>query len=200
LTTPKFVTVATALLLLVHVPPVVGDNVVVPLTQITLGPVMFPTGQELIITARVGNDIHPPILVKVKVADPTDNPVTIPSLLTLAILVLLLDQVPPVVGDNLVVPFMQIEFAPVILTVGAALTVTAEVGNEAHPPALVKIKVADPGDIPLTTPELLTLAITELLLDHVPPVVGDSTVVELIQITLGPVTFTAAPALTVIVL
>jgi len=179
---------------------VVGDNVVVPLTQITLGPVIFPTGQELIVTARVGNDIHPPVFVKVKVADPTDSPVTLPSLLTVAILVLLLDHVPPVVGDNVVVPLMQIEFAPVIFTDGAPVTVTAEVGNEAQLPALVKVKVAAPGDIPLTTPELLTLAMAELLLDQVPPVVGDNVVVELIQIILGPVTFTTAPELTVTVL
>lgn len=137
MTTPEFVTVATAVLLLVHVPPVVGDNVVVPLIQIALGPVILPTGQELTVIARVGNDIQPPVFVKVKVADPTDNPVTIPSLLTLATFVLLLDHVPPLVGDNLVVPLIQIELDPVTLTTGILLTVTAGVANEEQVPVLV---------------------------------------------------------------
>ena len=49
-TTPALVTVANAVLLLVHVPPVVGDKVVVAPTHIAFAPVMLTTGLALIVT------------------------------------------------------------------------------------------------------------------------------------------------------
>ena len=67
------------------------------------------------------------VCVKVKVTVPAATPVTAPALVTVAIELLLLVQVPPVVGDNVVVLFgppAQIELAPVILTTGKAFTVT----------------------------------------------------------------------------
>ena len=67
------------------------------------------------------------VFVKVKVAVPFDNPLTSPALVTLATVGLLLTHVPPVVGDNCVVAYTQIEFEPVIETVGNAFTVTCDV-------------------------------------------------------------------------
>jgi len=49
-TTPAEVTVATDGLLLTHVPPVVGDRVVVAPTQIGLLPVMLTVGNGLTVT------------------------------------------------------------------------------------------------------------------------------------------------------
>jgi len=43
-TTPSLLTVATALLLLVHIPPELGDKVVVVSAQIALGPDTETTG------------------------------------------------------------------------------------------------------------------------------------------------------------
>jgi hypothetical protein len=52
-TTPAFVTVATALLLLLHVPPVLGNNVVVDPAQIVELPVMLTVGVVFTVTAEV---------------------------------------------------------------------------------------------------------------------------------------------------
>ena len=58
---------------------------------------------------------------------PPDIPVTTPALVTVATTGLLLTHVPPVVGDNCVVAFTQIELEPVIETVGKAFTITCDV-------------------------------------------------------------------------
>jgi hypothetical protein len=55
-TTPAFVTVATDVLLLVHVPPVVGFNVVVDPTHIEEAPVMLTVGFALIVNGAVASD------------------------------------------------------------------------------------------------------------------------------------------------
>lgn len=137
-TTPAFVTVATALLLLVQVPPEVGDNVVVTPTQTVLAPVMLTTGRSVTETAGVGADIQPVLVsVKVKVADPAVTPVTTPAFVTVATAGLLLTQVPPDVGDRVVVEPTQMLLAPVMLTVGKGSTVTGDVGKEAHPVAVL---------------------------------------------------------------
>jgi hypothetical protein len=67
------------------------------------------------------------VFVKVKVGAPAATPVTTPALVTVAKAVLLLAHVPPVVGDKLVVTPTHIAVAPVIETVGKALTVTVGV-------------------------------------------------------------------------
>jgi hypothetical protein len=197
ITTPELFTVATAGLLLDHVPAAVGDNEVVPPIQTELDPVILTTGLALTVTAGVANEEQVPVLVYVKVADPTEIPFTTPEFVTVATALLLLVHIPPVVGDNVVVPSIQIALGPVILPTGQELTVTARVANEVHPPVLVKVKVADPTDNPVTVPSLLTVAILVLLLDHVPSVVGDNLVVPLIQIELDPVTLTTGILLTV---
>jgi hypothetical protein len=60
------------------------------------------------------------LLVKVNVAVPAPTPVTSPSLFTDATEGLLLTHVPPLVGDNVVVPPTQIVVLPVMATDGFA--------------------------------------------------------------------------------
>ncbi|MNE04046.1 hypothetical protein D3C87_1040970 [compost metagenome] len=189
---------ATALLLLVQVPPVVGDKVVVPLTHILLGPVIVACGQSLIVTAEVGTEVHPSVFAKTNVAFPGDIPLTTPALLTVAIAELLLVHVPPEVGESVVVPFTQITLVPVIRTAVFAFTLTAGLGKDAHPPVLVKVNVAVPGETPFTTPAFVTVATALLLLVHVPPELGDNVVVSFTHIVLAPKISVFAIALTVI--
>lgn len=198
LTTPALVTVAIAGLLLVQVPPLVGDKVVDEPIQMVDEPVTETTGSPFTVTAGVGAEAQPvAVLVKVKVAEPADKPVTTPPLVTLATPGALLLQVPPVVGESVVIDPTQILFTPVILTTGAAFTVTGEVGTDAQPVSeLVKIKVTEPADTPVTTPALVTVAMAGLLLAHVPPVVGDSVVVDPTQILVAPVILAVGRALT----
>jgi hypothetical protein len=63
-TNPLLVTVATALLLLAHVPPVAGLNVVVEPTQIVLPPVILTVGFALTVNGVVAKELHP-VLVNV---------------------------------------------------------------------------------------------------------------------------------------
>ena len=60
------------------------------------------------------------VLVKVKVALPAATPVTTPALVTVAFVTSLLAQVPPAVGDKVVVAPTQILLLPVMLTTGNA--------------------------------------------------------------------------------
>lgn len=61
------------------------------------------------------------------VAVPADTPVTTPALDTVATAGALLAQVPPEVGDNVVVLPAQMVFGPVILVGVSAFTVTLAV-------------------------------------------------------------------------
>ena len=63
--------------------------------------------------------------MKVKVTLPAATPVTSPALVTVALVASLLVQVPPVVGDKVMVPPMQTDDPA--LTAGKELTVTDEV-------------------------------------------------------------------------
>jgi hypothetical protein len=179
-TTPELFTVAIELLLLAHVPPVEGNKVVVLPTHMEEEPEIPTAGIAFMVIVAVGFEAHPvEVFVKVNVADPAADPVTRPALVTDATPELLLTQVPPDVGDKVVVEPTHIELAPVILTVGFAITVTAFVGFDTQPVAvLVKVNVADPAVRAVTSPALVTLATAALLLTHVPPVVGDNVVVE----------------------
>lgn len=109
---------------------------------------------------------------------------------------------PPVTGATakVVVEPTHIAFKPVILTTGLFFMVTGFVGSELQPVAVsVKTKVTEPTAIPVTNPELLTVAIEALLLAHVPPVVGDNCVVKPAQISSAPEIETVGLAVTVIV-
>lgn len=130
---------------------------------------------------------------------PADTPVTTPAFVTVATLAFVLTQVPPVVGDKVVVKTTHTLVFPVILTTGIAFTVTAAVGAEIQPVAvLVKVKVAVPAATPVTTPLLETVATAGLLLVQVPPDEGDKPVVTPTQMLLGPLIPTVGKALTVI--
>ena len=71
--------------------------------------------------------------MKVKVTLPAATPVTSPALVTVALVASLLVQVPPVVGDKVMVPPMKT--GDPALTAGSALTVTVTVAE--HPELLV---------------------------------------------------------------
>ena len=63
-------TVAIALLLLAHVPPDEGDNVVVVPIHILLVPVILTVGTGMIAILVIGSEGHPAVEVKVKIAVP----------------------------------------------------------------------------------------------------------------------------------
>lgn len=198
-TTPALVTVAMAGLLLVQLPPEAGDRVVVDPTQMLLAPVILTTGKAFTVMVAVGSEVHPvEERVNVNVTEPAETPVTTPALVTVATAGLLLTQVPPLVGDKVVVKPTQTLLAPVILTVGKGSTLTALVVAEQFGEALlVNVKVADPEARPVTTPALFTEAIAGLLLVQVPPEVGDKVVVTFTQMVLAPVILTTGKALMV---
>lgn len=198
-TSPALVTVATAGSLLTQVPPLVGDKVVVAPTQILFEPVMETVGFAFTVTAGVGSESQPvEELVNINVTEPAETPVTTPAFVTVATAGLLLTQVPPVVGDKVVVPLIQMLLAPVMLTVGGALTVTEAVGKDTHPVVLlVKVKVTEPAETPVTTPALVTVATAGLLLDQVPPLLGDKPVAPPIQILFDPKILTVGIGFTV---
>lgn len=131
--TPALVTVAIAGLLLVHVPPIVGDNVAVLPVQTEAG--AETVGLAFIVTEDVV--LLQPVVpsVNVKVTVPADTGVTTPALVTVATDVLLLVQVPPEVGDKVAVLPIQIDDGAV--NTGLAFTVTVT-GNLAlsHPVVL----------------------------------------------------------------
>jgi hypothetical protein len=186
-------------LLLAQVPPVVGVRAEVPFTQMVLRPVRVAVGNAFTVIAAVGVEMQPAVLVKVKVAVPFETPVTTPALVTVAIAVLLLAQVPPVVGESAEVDPTQIAFVPLIVAIGNAFMVMAAVGAELQSVLVfVKIKVADPSDTPVTTPAAVTVATAVLLLAHVPPVVGERVVVEPAQIAVAPLIAATGNAFTVI--
>ena len=198
-TRPVAETVATPALLLTQVPPELGVNCVVPPIQIDDAPIIPTAGLGVIVTADVvAEQLGAVLLVKVNVTEPPDTPVTTPAgEVTVAIAGLLLTQVPPVVGDNVVVDPTQIFVAPVIPTTGAALTVTAAVVAEQLGVVLpVKVKVAVPADTPVTRPAMSTVATAGLLLTHVPPEPGVTVVVDPTH-KVALVRFTAGSAVTV---
>jgi len=93
--------VAIVLSLLTHTPPVVGDNVAVFPTHtdagaVTIGNAYTVAGEVVLLQFVVPS-------VKVNVTLPADTPVITPALVTVAIVLSLLTQVPPVVGDNVAV-------------------------------------------------------------------------------------------------
>jgi hypothetical protein len=122
---PPFVTVATLVLLLVHVPPVPGANVIVfPIHKLVCGTVN--TGNPLIVTELVVELQPVVVLVNVNVTLPAPTGVTNPPFVTVATLVLLLVHVPPVPGVKVIV-LPRHNFVIGVLTLGFALMVTEEV-------------------------------------------------------------------------
>ena len=76
---PPLVTVAILVLLLVHDPPVVGDNVDVSPIQILLGPVTFTTAGCSTVSISLESETHPELpFVNINLTVPGDTPVIIP--------------------------------------------------------------------------------------------------------------------------
>jgi len=192
-TIPKLVTVAILLLLLIHVPPVVGESVIVLPIQ-TDAPAVT-TGNAFIVIALVVALQLVVVFKKVKVALPAATPVTTPALFTVAIVLSLLVHVPPVVGNNVIVLPTHIEVVGV-LTTGNAFTVTEFVVLLQLVEVFTNVKLALPAAIPVTIPTLLTDALEASLLDHVPPDVG--AIIMVLPIHTAAAADTAGNAFTVI--
>jgi hypothetical protein len=188
-TMPAFETEATLGLVLTHVPPVDGERLVVVPTHNKVPPRILTTGLSPTVIGVFILDEQPvDVSVNIKVAVPIAKPVTIPEFDTEATLGLLLTHVPPPIGESELVPFTQILDDPVIATFGLLKTVMDGVFREVHPVLLcTNLKVVEPPKIPVTNPELLTVAILVLLLIHVPPLTGDKVVVLFTHIEFGPV-------------
>jgi hypothetical protein len=196
-TTPASVTVAIEGLLLVHVPPVVGDNVLVAPIQMAVGPVIDTDGPVVTVTVEEASDEQPvAVLVNVKVAVPIAIPVTKPVLVIVATAGSLLTQVPPVVGDRFVVEPTHIEAGPFNTVNGLGLTVMAPEGADTQPASEVKVNVTTPAETPVTTPPSVMVAIPGALLAHVPPEEGVNVVVPPIQMPVGPVMVTVGGGMT----
>jgi hypothetical protein len=102
-------------------------------------------GAGVTVTGDVAKDTQPvDVSVNVKVAEPAAIPVTKPASVTDATAPLLLVHVPPVPGDNWVVPVIQMLELPVIPTAGRPLTVTIADGCEEHPLLSLNVKVTVP--------------------------------------------------------
>jgi hypothetical protein len=163
-TTPELrLTVATAVLLLVHAPNPVPLSAIVPPGQTFEGPlnvdeltVAVVVLVQPFVNAYVIIDVPPVIPVTTPDADPTD-----------AIEVLPLLQTPlGVVLDRVEVPLVQIAVLPVIAA-GDAFTVTLA---ETVPMPTVYVMSAVPEVTPVTRPVCDPTVATEvLLLVHAPP-------------------------------
>ncbi len=138
-------TVATEPLLLTHVPPVVGDKVVVEPAHIVDKPVILTAGKEFTVTAAVGAETQPVVeFVNVNVAEPAATPVTTPAFVTVATDALELTHVPPTFGNKLVVLPTQIVDRPDIFTAGNAFTVTTVVPTGELQPETVAVTLYVP--------------------------------------------------------
>jgi hypothetical protein len=120
-TAPDVLTVPTAAVLLLHVPPVdVVASVITDCSQTVPGPVIV-AGSGLTVTTAVLK--HPLAPVYVIVAVPDETPVTTPPPVTVATNILLLDHAPPAPLVNVVVEFTHTLSVPLIAE-GSELTVT----------------------------------------------------------------------------
>jgi hypothetical protein len=117
------VTVANAVLLLVHVPPVVGVKVIVLPAHID-DTGALTAGSELTVTDEVVALQPVVLLVKVNVTVPAATPVTVLPL-TVAFEGSLLTHVPPVAGVNVIVLLTHTVEAEVLTVGGLAVVITA---------------------------------------------------------------------------
>jgi len=197
-TVPLAMTLAILLSLLIQAPPNEGCRFVVSPMHISSSPVTLMVGGALTMRSTFVDAEHPVVaFVNVNKTVPAAIPVAIPLFVMVAIAPLLLVQDPPVDGLKVVLSPIQIDEDPRYVTVGGASTTISSVGAELHPLAFSNTKVALPGDTAVTIPALVTVAIAELLLVHIPPVPGEREDVSPTQILPGPVTFTTAGPTTV---
>jgi len=144
-TIPVEPTVATDVLLLLHVPPVaVSARVIVDPTQTLDDPVIAGTvGNGLTVTAAVTIVVQPkPLVTLYVIVDvPVAAPVTVPVEPTVATTVLLLLHVPPVVVllSDVVAPWHTLIVPVIAATVGNGLAVTFAVTAAVQPKPLVTL-------------------------------------------------------------
>jgi len=197
LTRPVFEpTVASNVLLLVHVPPPeLFVSVVVAPTHTVLAP---PIVAGEVFTVTLVTAKQPEGTVYVMSGVPAETPLTapLPAPTVASPVFELLHTPPPVPLANIVVRPVQTTGVPV-LAAGVVFTV---IGNITKQPAgNVYDILGVPAVTPVTTPVLPTAATPELLLLHVPPdVVSVSAVVVPVQTVLLPV-IALGDGLTVIV-
>jgi hypothetical protein len=173
-TTPVVFTEAMALLLLLHIPPVVALlNEVVFEGQTVAVPVIVPAfGNSFTVMVVSVADV-PQLFssVYIMVAVPAVRPATVPFVPIVATAVLLLVQVPPLVAlASVFVALGHTVIVPVIaLTFGTVLTV-AVVFVVAVPQVLVVVYVIEavPVAMAVISPSASMVATAVLLLVHVP--------------------------------
>ena len=163
-------TVATAVLLLLHVPPVIASpNVIMEPAQ-TVVPPDIDGGIGFTVTVIVLTQPEPSIYVIIVV--PGATPVTVPKASTVALAVLLLLHVPALVTSiNIVVAPTHTLVTPLIdegngFTVKAAV-VLQPVGNLYE---MIAVPLTEP---PVAVPDVIPIvAVLVALLLHVPPVLA----------------------------
>ena len=166
-TTPEVEMVPTAVLLLLHDPPVVASDKVTDEPRHTLaGPVIGATA----LTGTPAEAVQPFGAVYTIVAVPLATPVTVPPEETVAIAGVALLQVPPEVASLSVTEVgtdpPQIVAAPVTAA-GLALT---DIGfTTMQPPGTVYVILSVPAATPATIPVEPAVAVPGALLDQVPP-------------------------------
>jgi hypothetical protein len=161
-------------LLLVHTPPVVGDNCVVEFMHIEAGPLRATIGSGLIKIGVVGKEVHPVAEeVNVNATWPGLSAVISPALVMVAILELTVVQV-PASGDEMVVvsPIHNTEATGLPIT-GLLFTGITGDGSDTHPVARsVKVNCTLPTLNAVTNPALVILATAGFELVQLPPAEG----------------------------
>ena len=173
-TIPVPPTVATAVLLLVHVPPPVASvSAAVPPRQMLTAPVGMIGDAAFTVTIVVA--LQPVEAMQVIVAVPVATPVTMPDVAPIvATDVLLLLQLPvPNVLLSVVVPPAHTVLVPEM--VGSGVTVTIAVTKQ---PPIEYVIIAVPAVFPVTEPPEDTVALSELLVHVPPPTVSAKPVVD----------------------
>jgi hypothetical protein len=186
-TTPDALTVATAVLLLLHapVPPLRTTPVVVYVAVPVIHSGLVPVTDAILALGLIVTDCcadtvppQPPVIVYIILHVPADTPVTNPAGLTVAtpVLLLLHAPVPPPRTTPVVVyvavPVIHSGLVPVtdaILALGLIVTDCCADTVPPQPPVIVYIILHVPADTPVTNPvDELTVATAVLLLLHAP--------------------------------
>ena len=166
---------ATDVLLLAQVPPDAASvRVMVEPVHTEAGPEMVPAdGNGPTVIDVVAMPVPQAVMTTYDmVAVPAPTPVTMPVVPMVAMVVLLLRQLPPVVASaSVVVAPWQTVVAPVIVPADGVVFIVTVAVMFAVPQELVRVYVmpAVPLETPVTTPVALTVAMAALLLLQVPP-------------------------------
>jgi hypothetical protein len=133
-TMPVVETVAAVLTDLLHVPPAdAAVKVTGAPIQTLAGAVICgsPGAVSTVMALIARTEVHALVIVYMTVSEPADTPVITPVADTVARLVLLMLQAPPVVASDMarVLPGQTVTAPPITLTVGIEPTVTSHVAT-----------------------------------------------------------------------